>query len=114
MRVLSQWMDIDLDYESSVFMISEVEKEKEDDDGYAIFAFNQDHQFYMASYSDVEKAKQALQLMSSTYTRYLITNHDNYMTMTDALECELDKPFNKIDIKEMKATSFQFPLEENL
>lgn len=116
MRVLSQWLDVDIDYESSAFLIDKFEKEEEDEkENYAIIAFNHDHQFCMATYTDIEKAKKALQLMSSTYTRYLVTDHStNNMTMTDSIECELDSPFNRITIEELKATAYQFPLDDEL
>jgi hypothetical protein len=68
----------------------------------------------MACYSTIEKAQKALTDMSSNYIRYLITDSNSYMTMTDALDCELDKPFNKLEIKEMKATVYQFPEEDEV
>ena len=116
MRVLSQWLDVDVDYESSSFFIDKIQKEEEkDEEEYIIIAFNHDRQFCMASYKNIDKAKKALQLMSSTYTRYLVTDHStNNMTMTDSIECELDSPFNKITIEELKATAYQFPLEDDL
>lgn len=115
MRVLSQWSDVDLDYESSSFLIDRVKEEEEnEEENYMVVAFNHDRHFCMAIYSDIEKAKKALQLMSSTYTRYLVTDHNGVMTMTDALACDLDKPFNKITIQEMKATAYQFPEENEL
>ena len=115
MRVLSQWLDVDIDYESSAFLIDNIEKEdKVEKEDYVIIAFNGNHQFCMAGYSDIEKAKKALQLMSSTYTRYLVTDKGENMIMTDAIECQLDTKFNKIKIEEFKATAFRFPMEEDL
>ena len=115
MRVLSQWSDVDIDYETSSFLIDKVKGEEENaEENYVIVAFNHERQFCMAIYSDIEKAKKALQLMSSTYTRYLVTDTKGVMTMTDALVCDLDKPFSKITIQEMKATAYQFPEEDTL
>jgi hypothetical protein len=129
MRVISQWKDVDLDYETSSFMIEdnitmqgiENASEKvipeedipENSNGYIIVAVtNVGNRFAMAYYSNIEKAQKALTDMSSNYVRYLITDSNSYMTMTDALDCELDKPFNKLEIKEMKATVYQFPEED--
>lgn len=115
MRVLSQWSDVDIDYESSAFIINKMDKEKEEDEeSYAILAYTAVKQFHMATYRNLEKAKKALHLMSSTYTRYLVTDHNDHMTMTDAIDYDLDKPFNKITISEMKATAFQFPEEDRI
>jgi len=131
MRVISQWKDIDIDYETSSFMIEdnatmqgiENASEKvmpeedipENSNGYIIVAVtNVGNRFAMAYYSTIEKAQKALTDMSSNYVRYLITDSNSYMTMTDALDCELDKPFNKLEIKEMKATVYQFPEEDEV
>lgn len=131
MRVISQWKDVDLDYESSSFLITDnatmqdIEEApdevipggdiSENVDGYIIVAVtNVGNCFVMACYSTIEKAQKALTDMSSNYIRYLITDSNSYMTMTDALDCELDKPFNKLEIKEMKATVYQFPEEDNI
>lgn len=131
MRVISQWKDVDLDYESSSFLITDnatmqdIEEApdevipggdiSENVDGYIIVAVtNVGNRFVMACYSTIEKAQKALTDMSSNYIRYLITDSNSYMTMTDALDCELDKPFNKLEIKEMKATVYQFPEEDNI
>lgn len=131
MRVISQWKDVDLDYESSSFLITDnatmqdIEEApdevtpggdiSENSDGYIIIAVtNVGNRFAMARYSTIEKAQKALTDMSSNYIRYLITDSNSYMTMTDALDCELDKPFNKLEIKEMKATVYQFPEEDNI
>lgn len=128
MRVISQWKDVDLDYETSSFMIEDSttmlgientpdkvtpgEDMSENSNGYIIVAVtNVGNRFAMAYYSTIEKAQKALTDMSSNYVRYLITDSNSYMTMTDALDCELDKPFNKLEIKEMKATVYQFPKE---
>ena len=128
MRVISQWKDVDLDYETSSFMIADnatmqdIEEApdevtpggdiSENSDGYIIVAVtNVGNRFAMACYSTIKKAQKALTDMSSNYIRYLITDSNSYMTMTDALDCELDKPFNKLEIKEMKATVYQFPEE---
>ncbi len=112
MRVISQWSDVDVDYESSTFMIIE----KEFKDGikrHTIIAIphGTDLQLVMAGYSDLHMAQIALKEMSSNYVRYLVTDTSNTMTMTDALDCELDKPFNRIEIQEMKATVYRFPEE---
>lgn len=131
MRVISQWKDVDLDYETSSFMIADnatmqdIEEApdevtpggdiSEKSDGYIIVAVtNVGNRFVMACYSTIEKAQKALTDMSSNYIRYLITDSNSYMTMTDALDCELDKPFNKLEIKEMKATVYQFPEEDEV
>ncbi len=131
MRVISQWKDVDLDYETSSFMIADnatmqdIEEApdevtpggdiSENSDGYIIVAVtNVGNRFAMACYSTIEKAQKALTDMSSNYIRYLITDSNSYMTMTDALDCELDKPFNKLEIKEMKATVYQFPEEDEV
>lgn len=132
MRVISQWKDIDLDYESSSFLITDnatmqdIEEapdetipggdlSEKDKDGYIIIGITQTgHRFAMAAYSTIEKAQKVLTDMSSNYIRYLITDTNSYMTMTDALDCELDKPFNKLEIKEMKATVYQFPEEDEI
>lgn len=132
MRVISQWKDIDLDYESSSFLITDnatmqdIEEapdevipggdlSEKDKDGYIIIGITQTgHRFALAGYSTLKKAQKALTDMSSNYIRYLITDSNSYMTMTDALDCELDKPFNKLEIKEMKATVYQFPEEDDI
>lgn len=107
MRIISQDETVDIDYESSSFFIRTY------DDDVAIWAHNDKSDFVMAIYSDLEKAKKILKEMSYNYTRYLIVDNNDYMTMTDTLECELDKPFNKIEIKELKATVYQFPVDED-
>lgn len=124
MRVISQWKDVDLDYETSSFVITdnmitqdikEMPDTSDDSGGYTIMAItNVGNRFPMACYSTVKKAEKALTDMSSNYVRYLITDSNSYMTMTDALDCELDKPFNKLEIKEMKATVYQFPEEDEI
>jgi hypothetical protein len=138
MRVISQDKDIDIDYESCTFIVSEDydndedddyddedydDEDDEDDDSiqnylnalnvYFIIAITKDgHRFIMAKYSTKEKAKDALIGMSNNYTKYLITDNNGYMTMTDGIDCEMDKPFNRFEIKELKATSYIFP-EDN-
>lgn len=123
MRVISQWKDVDIDYETSSFIIADSTTEQDDIEEsvlensakYLILGIAQTgHRFAMAAYSTIEKAQKALTDMSNNYIRYLITDTNSYMTMTDALDCELDKPFNKLEIKEMKATVYQFPEEDEI
>ena len=123
MRVISQWKDIDIDYETSSFIIADSTTEQDDIEEsvlensakYLILGITQTgHRFAMAAYSTIEKTQKALTDMSNNYIRYLITDTNSYMTMTDALDCELDKPFNKLEIKEMKATVYQFPEEDEV
>jgi hypothetical protein len=113
MRVISQWQDVDVDYESNSFAIAEHTLDDNPNEC-CIMCFSNDQKFVMAKYSTFYKAHKALVAMSTIYTRYLITDNSGYMTMTDGLECELDKPFNRIDIKKVKTTVYQFPQEEDL
>ena len=96
MRVISQWKDVDLDYETSSFMIADnatmqdIEEApdevtpggdiSENSDGYIIVAVtNVGNRFAMACYSTIEKAQKALTDMSSNYIRYLIQLRDFYL-----------------------------------
>ncbi len=106
MRIISQRKAIDIDYETSSFMIT--------DECDIIAITNVSDRFRMAHYSTIEKARKALTAMSNNYIRYLITDTDGHMYMTDALDCEIDKPFNKIEVKEMKATVYKFPEEDQI
>lgn len=115
MRVISQWKDIDTDYESSTFLI--VEDERDNGTQYDVVCIPQGpdvERLVMATYSNSDKARTALKGMSNNYVRYLVTDVDNHMTMTDAIDCELDTPFSKIEIKEMRATVYQFPMEKEI
>lgn len=115
MRVISQWKDIDIDYESSSFLIKENDTMRNIKDDYMIVGITKtDDRFALATYSTLEKAKKALTAMSNNYIRYLITDTNNLMSITDGLNYELDKSFKKIEIKEIKATVYQFPEEDKI
>ena len=116
MRVISQWGTVDIDYESSIFITDIAEKEDTGEDAYVVIAYprRDDVNYVMASYSTAEKAKKALKEMSNRYMRYLVTNKDNYLIMTENIDCKLDTPFEHIDIKEFKTAVYQFPKEEDI
>lgn len=111
MRVIAQDSSIDIDYETYSFIIDSLNSNNEK--YYTIKAFRngEDTVITLALYKDLNNAKKALLGMSQNYTRYLITDNDNLMTMTDAIDCELDRQFNKIEIQEIKATAYKFPEE---
>ena len=114
MRVVSQNKSIDLDYNSHTFYIKDVEKK--DEVFYSVLAYkdNPNNFAVMGFYSTEEKAQKALLGMSSKYKLYLITDNNGFMTMTDAIVCELDKPFNKITIEEKEGTVYYFPQEDEI
>ena len=129
MRVISQLKDVDINYETSNFIIVdnatmldilETKNTKElifgsdinesDKDGYLIVAITQNNtKFVMAGYPTIEKAREALSGLSACYRLYLITDHKDNMVVTDGINYTLDKPFKKIDIKELDATVYYFP-----
>lgn len=123
MRVISQNWDTDLDYESFVFTVIKANinfndvslmEEKGYKFDYVITAVDPTNEYIMASYSTREKACDTLKSMSETYKRYMITTRDGNMQITDGLTYELDTPFEKFDIKELEASSFVFPTEEEV
>jgi hypothetical protein len=121
MRVISQNWDTDLDYESFVFTVrntnfddTSIIEEKGYKLDYVIAAVDSTNEYIMASYSTREKACDVLKSMSETYKRYMITTRDGNMQITDGLTYELDTPFEKFDIKELEASSFIFPKEEEV
>lgn len=110
MRVISQWTDVDIDYESSTFTIKETEMHNDGSTNYVVIAYTANNKkFIMGTYKREETAEQALMGLSKAYCRYIITDNTQNMVMTDALVCEMDKPFNKIDIQYMPALMYVFP-----
>ena len=121
MRVISQNWDTDLDYESFVFTVrntnfddTSIIEEKGYKLNYVITAVNSVHEYIMASYSTKEKACDVLKSMSDTYNRYIIITKDNNMQITDDFIYEIDRSFEKIDIKPFEALTFVFPTEEEV
>lgn len=113
MRIISQDGTIDLDYESNTFSIYTSEDEK-NDTLYNVAAFKGKLRYTLGTYSTLEKAKKALCGMSKSYKRYLITFQNGYMTKTDDVVCELDKPFEKFDIQELETPYYCFPEDSSL
>ena len=125
MRVISQNWDIDVEYKDFSFKIrnakecSDLTQEKlsirgYSDDYYIIFADHDVNSYIMAGYSTKEKACDVLKSMSEIYKRYIIITKDGNMQITDGLTYDLDKPFEKFEIKEFETSSFVFPKEEEV
>lgn len=109
MRAISQWADVDISYESSTFMIKETEMGNDGNVNYNVIALNNNKEFTMGTYKRAESAQQALIGLSQAYCRYLITDYEQNMVMTDDLVCEMDKPFNRIEIQPMPMSRYMFP-----
>ena len=105
MRVIAQNGCADIDYETSSFS---VEREDPNSDFEIMARTLEGHTYLMACYSTNERAIEELLKLSSSYKRYFITTKDNKMQMTDAIECEMDMPFESFTFKEVEATAYRF------
>lgn len=113
MRVISQIGHIDVDYENNSFRV----KNKVENGGifYTIETrYEGEHPEELAKYSTKEKALKAFAMMHENYTKYIVIDSHNNMFITNGLDYELDRAFKRIDIKELKATAFKFPADEDL
>lgn len=113
MRVISQIGHIDVDYESNSFRVRS--KVENGDVLYAIETkYEKEHPEELAEYSTKEKALKAFAMMHENYTKYIVIDSHNNMFITNGLDYELDRAFKRIEVKELKATAFKFPADEDL
>ena len=108
MRIISQDLSIDIDYESNSFVI------EESTDHFEIIVIDDRILAPLAKYSTEEKATKALKMMRDKYARFLIIDNNDYMSVTNDIIYDLDRPFNKIEIKEFKGFVFVLPKEEDI
>ena len=110
MRVISQNNTVDIDYDSSCFWLEEVTDKKEN--YYRVTAKNNNQKFCMGIYHSIDLAKLALVNMSAQYTRYMISHNNNTSVITDCLVYDLDKTFERFELREIHATSYHFPNDD--
>lgn len=108
MRVISQDFTIDIDYESNGFVVEEY------NNCFKIMVIDDRILVPLAKYSTEEKATKALKMMRDKYARFLITDSNGYMSVTNDIIYDLDRPFNKIEIKDFKGLVFVLPKEEDI
>lgn len=110
MRVLSQGYDIDVDYESSSFYIEEYEGFEDEDSTFTVYCVtdNGKSNFIMANYKNKTNATNAIYEMAKSFRKYII-EEVNSDTITEMIDYDLDKPFNKINIKTLENNLYIFP-----
>ena len=98
MRVISQIGHIDVDYESYIIVPSN-----------AINNMNNPSMNNIDNYMNIPN-----NMTMEDYTKYIVIDSHNNMFITNGLDYELDRAFKRIEVKELKATAFKFPADEDL